>query len=206
MTKRLFWNFELHHSSEADFTELPDESSSPLRWETRYFWPETTIIGLSSLPDDCFNLALYDIKERQDTYYVLPHHHCNIKKRRNELLYKPLIEQDNGCYGFDKKINLSTQDPLALLPGTNKWPVKELLNRINCQSIPVVVNKIALIYKLNTYPKIKLEFSRLVVANKLFFSLCVEGRSQQMVSTISGRLLNQQTPCDYVHFLKEALL
>lgn len=205
MNKRLFWNFELSHPSDSAFSDLLDEPPSSLRWEARYFWPETAIICLSGLNANFFNLNMYDIKERQDTYYVLDNYPLNIKQRRDELLYKPLIEQHQGCYGFAKKINLSTQNSFSPLPGADQWLTKDLLDVINQQSRTIVVKKIALIYKLDTHPKVKLEFSRLNVLGQLFFSLCVEGRSQTMVSTISQHILPHQQPSDYVHFLKDIL-
>jgi hypothetical protein len=157
------------------------------RWERRYFWPGDTIIPLHGL-DPCFrDLTLYSIKERQDTYYLLPDKRDNIKQRRGEILYKPLLQEKQFCLRFGKKILLQEQDPYQL----EKIQAKTFL-----------LKKTVLVYRFPTTPCIKLELCLLHVASCVYFSSCIEGKSQELVHTISTHLFKDTPSCDYVAFLQ----
>lgn len=200
--KRLIWNFEIDNRDGQDFPPLLPHEAEPQRWEMRFFWPSDAVIILHGLPDHFLGLAHYQSKHRQDTYYLLDQGNYNIKLRRNELLYKPLLITEQGLQGFGKKINLLDETPTALLPGTASVAAHQLIDWIHNEATLITVNKDAQIYKLDSTPTIKLELSRLQIDEQIYFSACVEGRSQQGVRLITEHILPGLTACDYVHFLK----
>lgn len=138
------------------------------------------------MDDSLLNLSRYQCKYREDFYYLLPDSHCNIKRRRDQLLYKPLLKQSNQAMGFGTKIKLDA------LPKDSS-------------AVEVPVKKEAFIYKFPTNPSVKLELARLEVLNKVYWSLCVEGKSLNLVETIAEHLLEKQVSCEYVTFLKNIL-
>lgn len=203
MNHRLVWNVEINGDLPLDFQALPQEEAEILRWEARFFWNDNSIITLYGLSNELLDLTRYQIKQRYDLYYVHPTKTFNIKERRHELLYKPLLEKNLHCLGFGKKINLLDASPEAILPGIFPATTKQLLEIAQFESKKMHVEKVALIHKFPTTPPIKLELARLIIAGNVFFSVCIEGRSQELVTILSKRLLNEPISCDYVHFLQQ---
>lgn len=202
MNKRLIWNFEIN-SDPILSLDYPSQDSDSTRWEARYFWDDKNPILLHGLADSFLNIARYTIKERNDTYFLLQERDENIKERRDTILYKPLLETRNGIQGFGKKINLLQESPSTLLTGEFPLACHELLNLIKMKGIKCTVKKTALIYKFSLLPPIKLELARLQMGKEDFFTLCIEGRSYPLVAAISTHVVKQQSPSDYVHFLKQ---
>jgi len=205
MNKRLVWNFELNNQQPLNLDILSADDSDELRWEARYFWPENSFITLYGLSDELLNFANYQVKHRQDLYYLLPDSLYNIKQRRLELLYKPLIKESIDCQGFGKKINLLEWPATDILPGTESDRASELIHKIKNNSQEIFVDKVAFIYKLKVQPTIKLELARLQIGELVCFSACIEGRSQKFVKLISKHLIGNQISCDYVRFLKQTV-
>lgn len=203
MNKRLVWNFEINDECPLDLTDISAEEPSLWRAEIRYFWEDKQSIILYGLNNDFLNLAHYKIKERQDRYYLLPNHTYNIKERRGELLYKPLMQNIGEVREFAKKINLSQHPSMVMLPGLFPLHANELLELVNRQSSQIYVEKTALIYKFATQPGVKLELSRLTIADTCYFSACLEGNSKKLITQISNHLFKDEIACDYVHFLKK---
>lgn len=203
MNKRLVWNFEICDKHPLDLANMTPEEPSLWRAEIRYFWEDTANIVLHGLSDKFLNLALYKIKERRDLYYLLPNHDYNIKERRSELLFKPLMQDSVGLQEFAKKINLSQSGPQDILPGFLPIATGKLLELVANESTRVYVEKTALIYKFATEPGIKLELARLTIADKCYFSACLEGRSKNLVTLINKQIFKDETASDYVHFLKK---
>lgn len=203
MNKRLVWNFEIADKHPLDLASMPTEEPSSWRAEIRYFWDDKATIILDGLNNGFLNLALYKIKERKDLYYLLPNHNYNIKERRGELLFKPLMQDADGLQEFAKKINLSQYATKDMLPGLLPLRTGELLNLVNAESTKIYVEKTALIYKFATEPTIKLELARLTIADKCYFSACLEGHSKNLVTLINNHLFKTETASDYVHFLKK---
>ncbi|KTC66814.1 hypothetical protein Lbir_3116 [Legionella birminghamensis] len=201
--KRLVWNFEIDSDGLIDFSALASEEPDILRWEIRYFWPADSFITLYGLGEAFLDLSRYQIKQRVDVYHLLNDGYYNIKDRRDELLYKPMIEERGGCQGFGHKINLLTQSPGELLLGEPALTVREMLSKIEQESRMIRVDKVALKYKLPLAPAIKLELAKIRIADQGFFSVCIEGRSHQLVTRVSQLLMRQHIPCDYVRFLKQ---
>lgn len=200
--KRLLWNFEIDPRHALNFSQLASYDIEDLRWEARFFWPQESIIVLHGLTEDLLKLANFKSKHRQDTYHLLHNYDYNIKLRRNELLYKPLITLQQNLGGFAKKINLLDASSEALLPGIPPILTPHLLELTQQQSTLITVNKDAHIYKFATLPAVKLELSRLEIGAQNYFSACVEGRSFPLVQHLSQQIFGDRTPCDYVHFLK----
>lgn len=197
MIERLVWNFEYSTDKLLSVSTLKEESadeSSDLKWEARFFWPQNEIITLCATDDSLLDLTQYKQKHREDTYYLVPNTNYNIKHRRNELLYKPIINQTDFATSFAPKINLS---------GASKNnPALEKIRKQTENAAIVQVIKEAFIYKFNTIPATKLELARLKVANTVYFSACIEGKSASLVQQISKHLLGGHFSCDYVTFLK----
>ncbi|MBA2711625.1 MAG: hypothetical protein H0U57_13680 [Tatlockia sp.] len=203
MNTRLVWNFEIKDQNPINFDDLKDNPEE-LRWEARYFWPRDAIIVLNGLDARFLLLSNYEVKQRKDNYSVLADLNFNLKQRLMQLFYKPLLKEVNLLHGYGKKINLTDYASELVLPGSNLRS-SELLKLLADNAQEVEVEKEALIYKLPTEPKLKLELARLEVRKKIYFSLCVEGRSQRLVESIATQLIPNQKNCDYVSFLKQVL-
>lgn len=200
MTQRLVWNFELS-ASKTPFLTKEDKKQDDLKWEWRFFWPEEEIIRLPLIDDAMLDLAHYEQKHKKDHYYLLPGEHFNIKLRRNELLYKPLLKQGKYAQGFGAKIHLEADASKNMAPSTMDECAK-IKQQINEEGVEVVVKKESFTFKLPTHPSIKLELARIEVRQQIYFSVCVEGRSHSLVETVSKALFGKQASCDYVTFLK----
>lgn len=201
MNKRLVWNFEICPASPLPEITPPEDLEDAIRWEARYFCDDHAIFPLHGLDESFLNLARYKIKERSDVYYLLPGENYNIKKRRDEISYKPLFQQTPECQGFGKKILLENSEDR--LPGVKK-PVsaKDLLQKIS-EAHAVTVEKTALIYKFGH--SLKLELARLTIKDRIYFSACVEGRSHSLVSRLSQKIFPGQNLSGYVEFLKKTV-
>lgn len=203
MMQRLVWNFSIVDENQLDIPGLPHEEQDELRWESRFFYPHDRDISLFGLTEDCLDLSVFKTKRRLDTYYLLPDSSCNIKERRGELLYKPQLGKTDFCTGFGKKINLAETATDVDLPGDPCKKAGDLLAELHQYGQQILVEKSALVYKFSTQPTIKLELARLLVNKSVYFSVCIEGRSPNLVNLIARHLIKQGDPCDYVTFLKQ---
>ncbi|VEG91842.1 hypothetical protein [Legionella spiritensis] len=206
MSTRLVWNFEIDTGSKIPFPSLPHADKESLRWESRFFWPEDTIITVHGLDETYLNLSHYESKHRSDTYYLLADYDFNLKQRRGEWLYKPLLQESESLQGFGKKINVRLLSPDTPIPAASNISAGQLLTLLEQNSRPVTVEKEALIYRFDSKPTIKMELSRLDTDLGTFFSACVEGRCASLVTQISNHLFPKQTPCGYVPFLKQEII
>lgn len=206
MNQRLVWNFEFAPKTSS----LPEEflvkkETEELKWEIRFFWPNDEAIVLNAIDNSLLDLANYHQKHRDDYYYLLPNRNYNIKRRRHELLYKPLLKKSELALGFDAKINIDYQtEPPKTIPHQDPV-VQEIVQRVGTEGVEAYVRKEAFIYKFPTHPTIKLELARLEVHNKVYFSACVEGKALELVENIAEHLLGKHISCEYVTFLKNIL-
>lgn len=176
-----------------------------LKWEIRFFWSEEQIIKLYNIDNSLLDLATYQQKHKEDYYYLLPDCNYNIKRRRDELLYKPILKQSANAIGFGRKINLEKISDCPDQEPANIRYLKKILKQTKTSGKEIPIKKEAFIYKFPTSPVIKLELARLEVNNKVFFSTCIEGRSLYLVETITEHLLDKHVSCDYVTFLKNII-
>ena len=206
MNKRLVWNFEISTDNTLKVPSLVDEADpSQKRWESRFFWPDDQVITLHGLSDHFLALSHYQIKHRQDTYYLIPYAHYNIKMRHNQLFYKPLLMKKMSAVAYGKKIVLEEQASGVQLPGCDEKDAQALIARINHQGIAIHVEKEALIYTFETTPITKLELSWLHVGNKAYLSTSIESRSLPLVKSMSQQIVGHSAGCDYVTFLRETI-
>lgn len=203
--QRLVWNFEFSSGQTIPLTTLGNYVQDKLKWEKRYFWPEDQIIRLNSIDNSLLNLANYQQKHKEDYYYLLPDSDHNIKRRRNELLYKPVIKQSGSALGFGAKINLEDTQYVSSQDNIDPMNLQDLFKKVKKKGIVVFVKKEAFVFKFPTIPTVKLELARLEVNNTVYFSACVEGRSLNLVETISELLFGNQASFEYVTFLKKIL-
>jgi hypothetical protein len=205
MNQRLVWNFEISNHPQLNFNDFSSEEDKEMKWEARFFWSTDKIITLRGLDNQFINLENYDIKHRKDQYLLLPQSHYNVKERRNKIFYKPRLNLIEGIPGYGKKIELTADNSEDSLPGTEGISALTLLNELEQVANKVSVDKIALVYRLPTSPTLKLELSRLEVEHTIYFSACIEGRSQKLVRDFAKHLLVEPIFCDYVSFLQQAL-
>lgn len=199
MNQRLVWNFEFCPATTLPLTSLGEQEKEEIKWEIRYFWPDRELIVLNTIDNALLNLGHYERKFKNDYYYLLPDNDFNIKLRRNEMQYKPLVQTINNILGFGHKVILQPhKEDKDFVPHFQK-----IINQIKTVGKGIVVNKESYIYKFHTNPPVKLELSRLEIYNTVYFSACVEGKSHFLVATISQHLLGNQVSCDYVNFLKK---
>ena len=201
MNKRLVWNFEINPSESLELGNT-QAAADDMRWESRFFWPENTIITLNGLDESFLELSRFEAKHRQDTYYLLANADYNIKVRKEQLLYKPALKKTSHATAYGKKLKLAEQKSEQLLPGTDDLSTKSLLELINKQGKQIVVEKEALLFQFGTSHTTKLELARLKLANNTYFSVSIESRSVVWIELISHHLLGDQIACDYVTFLK----
>ena len=126
----------------------------------------------------------------------------NLKTRHDHVLYKPVHKRSASALAYGKKIKLNEEPPqhrIAELPDMN---VADLLSNLSVVRHKVSVNKEALIYKITTTPGIKLEFAKLQVSDKTYFSLSIETYESSWIEPVCHHLLGKKIPCDYVTFLK----
>ena len=199
MNKRLVWNFEFCDTETTPLTGLRLDKKDLLKWEVRYFWPEKQTIVLNTIDKSLLDLLHYQRKSKQDYYYLIPGKNYNIKHRRNQLLYKPMLQQSNVALGYGRKIDLESLHEAS----HEETDLEHILHLAKEQATEIYVQKESFTFTFPTTPSIKLELARLEVHNKIYFSACIEGRSLYWVETISEALLGKQTPCDYVSFLNK---
>ena len=200
MNQRLIWNFEFTPqvaSLPAKFVikREPEE----VKWEIRFFWPNDEIIVLNTLDDSLLDITNYQQKSRDDYYYLLADDNYNIKRRRNELMYKPLLKQTPQAMAFGSKVNIDNLDKSA------DPQLKKIAQQVVQYGVEIYVKKVAFIYKFATTPTVKLELARLEAHNQTYLSACIEGKSLFLVEHIAERLLGKQDSCEYVTFLKNIL-
>ena len=204
MTQRLVWNFEFSSPKKIDLQIKETENHEDLKWEARFFWPEKEIISLSIIDDSLLDLGNYEQKHKKDHYYLIPGHNYNIKNRRNELLFKPLLKQSKYAYGFGTKINLDTPEAQTNFIQINSLDLQKIKQQALEEGTEVLVKKESFTYKFNSQPTIKLELARIEIAKQVYFSACIEGKSLNLVETITKGLLGKRISCDYVTFLKNS--
>lgn len=206
MTQRLVWNFEFSTTKTIPLTNLVTDEHDIIKWERRFFWPESEIIHLTCIDNSLLDLANYHQKHKEDYYYILPDSNLNIKLRRNELLYKPILQQTPSATGFGAKINLDAiQHDADTEEDINSDYLFSIAKEAREKGIEVFVKKEAFIYKFPSTPHIKLELARLEVKGHVYFSACIEGKSLYLVELLSDLLLGTQVSCEYVTFLKSII-
>jgi hypothetical protein len=194
MNQRLVWNFEFSESKLKGTPRFNRENKDEIKWEVRHFWPSDKIITLNPIDPELVDLSHYERKFKDDCYYLVPKKNYNIKLRHDELLYKPTVDESKLAVGFGPKVELKKTSPSK---------EKALFNEVKKNGIPITVKKEEFVFEFPTTPTVRLELSRLVIKDSVFFSLCVEGRSLVLVETISKELLQKQEPSEYVKFLKK---
>jgi hypothetical protein len=172
------------------------------KWEIRYFWPEDHIIRFYTLDNSLLDITNYQQKHKEDCYYLLPDGNYNIKLRRNQLLYKPILDRSSKAIGFGTKINLEEIDDYSLQEQGPGFNPHNLIQQVQNFGKKIHVNKTSFTYKFPTTPSVKLELAQLKVQDKVYFSACIEGKSLLLVETINKHLLDEQVSCEYVTFLK----
>lgn len=200
MSQKLIWNFEFSLANES-LAAIEETVKEKNKWETRFFWSDNECILLQAIDECLYDLSHYQYKQKTDCYYLIPNTSYNIKQRRDRLLYKPLLEQSPLAIAFAKKIDLELVDDYP-----KKYPKEVLLNILSqAQTMAnrITVSKQAYVYKLPTKPSIKLELARLEVHNQIYFSVCVEGRSRQLVEKMSKLMVGKKQSSQYISFLKE---
>ena len=209
MNTRLVWNFEITPNCQLHLPEAQVIASADTHWESRFFWSANDIIVLSGLDETFLELSRYKIKHRLDSYYLLPDADYNIKKRRDELVYKPILKRSPSAIEYGKKIKLKKDASIIELTSstltnfTSDNDHQSLVRKIAEQSLEVPVEKDALIYKFESHPSTKLEIARLIINHQVFYTLCVEAPTLFLVEEITRQLTKESPSQDYVLFLKK---
>ena len=168
---------------------------------------------LRGLEEFLLELGHFKIKQKLDTYYLVPGKEYNIKQRRDALFFKPLLYKSPVVCGFAKKIVIvsSTDTDDGPLPGLVPISLSELQQLIDTQAFAVSVKKTTLSYKFQGldggHLGAKLELVRLGLKNKHYFSASIEGRDQAQVSFLASEIFKNEAhqALDYVSFLKKTL-
>lgn len=200
MNKRFIWNFEFEQDEPIELKSIATDEHEPLRWEVRYFWPQTEIIRLRGLNEPFLKLDAYKIKEKCDRYYVLANQPFNLKKRRGMIYYKPIIKQCHKVIAYGKKIPLLPENKTLLMNmglAFDRWQ-----QAILEEALTVDITKETLTYCFSKPHKTNIEFSRIEVNEAIFLSFCVESRLKSHVIDLANHLLPNTEPLDYVSFLK----
>lgn len=204
MNQRLVWNFEINNKSELIWPSPSTPEHPQLHWEVRYFWPKDVIITLHGLSDTFLNLSLFHSKHRQDTYYLLPNSDYNLKLRHQKLSYKPLLIQQGACIAYGKKIKLEELNDNSPVPSSDET-ASTLLQRIQQQAIPMLVEKDVLIYHFQSPAPLKLELARLMIGTQHYFSASLEGNDVELLEALRQQMFGQEKSCSYMSFLHQEL-
>lgn len=205
MNQRLVWNFEFSLNMTIPLSNLVDNEHDNQKWEQRFFWSDEQVINLVAIDNTLLDITNYQQKHKEDYYYLLPDNNYNIKRRRNELLYKPLILKNGSSFGFGTKINLDDEQSLTNLPPNEHADLQNIAENARKHGVVIFVKKEEFVYKFHTVPPIKLSLDRLEVNKQIYFSVCIEGRSRALVEKVSKYLLGKQVSCEYVTFLKKIM-
>ena len=203
MNKRLVWNFECNPAHPLKLPKSDDAlPQDEMRWESRFFWQDNEPIALHGLPDYFFELSRYRIKHRDDTYHLIPNTNYNLKMRRDQLFYKPLLMTTEKAAAYGKKINLANYPLGTPLPGCQEKNVETLLQLVHNECKTIHVEKEALIYTLDSLSKSKIELAWLLVGHQSYFSVSIESYSQHWVESLATQIVRDANPNDYITFLK----
>ena len=197
MNQRLVWNFEVAPTVHSlPTTAQISKKREQGKWEVRYFWCAEDIIALTAIHSDLLSLRHYQQKYKEDDYFVLPNEPYNIKRRRGELIYKPLLTQSSMAFCFGPKITLT-------LSRTQNKKLQKILEKVMQEGLFMPVKKESFVYKFPLAIPTKLELARIEVDQRVFFSACIESRSQAIAEQLGLALVGKQDTGDYVTFLKK---
>jgi len=195
LIQRFIWNFEFKNTKKIQNISLLHSQEDSIKWEARFFWPQSQIVTLKLIDEGLLDLSLYQYKQKTDDYLLLAHTDANLKFRHDELWYKPLIKNATYALGYGTKYVIEEQN--SLMPSRQVIPKNALTS-----SPRIRIDKETLSYKFPTTPTIKLELSKIKIKKTIYFSLCVEGRSHELVEQLTGWLLGKCPSSDYPSFLK----
>ncbi len=204
MNKRLAWNFEINSDSPLTLPSRELDLCTDSHWESRFFWQEHEIITLSGLDDLFLDLSRYKIKHHSDRYYLLPNADYNIKARRDELFYKPVIKRKRAATAFGKKVKLKDQTTDILGLNGERIEPKALILLVQNQGKSIQVDKEAIIYQFPSHTKTRLELSRLTIGGRVYYSLSAESPELAIVEHLTQHIVLNQNPLEYVTFLKNS--
>lgn len=203
MNKRLVWNFELMPAPPLVLPPITKMAVTGVHWESRFFWAESAIIVLSGLEDHFLDVSNYKIKHRVDQYFLMSENTYNLKIRRDELVYKPVIQRRPSAIAYGKKIKLNEQtEPLLGENGEIIDPVR-LLRQIQLLGSSIQIEKEALMYTFQSHPKTRFELARLMMNGAVYFSLSIESPELSLVEYLTEHLMKNNVSSDYVSFLQQ---
>jgi len=177
---RFIWQFEL---TGRQWLPQGNWQKDSHKWEIRYFWPIDQIVELN-LNEQQLNWDQGECKLQRDVYWLDVNNPTNIKQRRDQLVYKPVVQQHHNRTAFDKKQRLDPDE----------------LSQSNFKTIEV--EKMALQLKIHQKPKCMLELSKIQLQNQTFSSLCIESRCGELLDNIDDHLQLSGKACDYITFLR----
>ncbi len=200
------WNFYINISDFNQSNLFSCETSEKIakedkaKWEARYFFPIETPIVLNwphSLP---FSFHFAKAKTHEDTYIIHPEHVINLKKRRSDIYYKPLIKKKQGLFYFGKKEAIDENNPIKLSQTTQLDST-----RIQNEGTLIALTKNVLKFNYDHPMRCQLEFGWFISQEKNYSTFGIESKSFETVRTLSSFILPNEKKTDYINFLKENL-
>ena len=200
------WNFHIKVSDFKQSNLFSSETSEKIakenksKWEARFFFPIETPIFLNwphSLP---FSFYFAKAKTHEDTYIIHPEQVINLKKRRTDIYYKPLIEKKQDLFYFGKKEIIDEKNPIILSQTTQLD-----ITRIQNESALIALTKNVLKFNYDHPMTCQLEFGSFTFQEKIYSTFGIESKSFEAVSTLSSFILPNEKKTDYINFLKENL-
>jgi hypothetical protein len=201
MSKRLIWNFEIARNSQIKLPQDNALKSKDRRWESRFFWPEDEPIILHGLDDGFLNISRYTIKHRADSYLILDDRNYYFKIRRQQLIYKPQLEQTKYALAYGKKISFQSINDIHL-PEGETLDLTKFIAKVKSEARTIALEKEILQYKFDLLPKVTMELARIKINNHIYFSLSIESRVLLWTEYLSQHIIIDKSPSDYVSFLK----
>lgn len=200
---RLVWNFELGTQSITDPSRqitaqlgLPEDA----RCEYRLFYPQDTVITLP-LPAEFEHFSNWDYKERRDTYYLIPAQHLNIKSRKDKLVYKPLLKEQDNILWFAPKQRLDKSDFVSTLSSIPA-DLEARLHWLEKEATTVVVEKDAFITELYQ-GQLLFEVAKLRFDKRTFYTVGLEATPSLSLSELIPLLDHRKASAQhYIAFLK----
>ena len=212
MTHHFIWGFQFNPVNPLLCKNLKQllktidyEGECRKKWESRFFWPDNSVVILNNLPPLLLQLNQYKIKSRQDSYILKGN--LNIKLRKNKVHYKALIQQQGNCYCYAKKDKIKLQKKnktklCQLIPQLSSWneelPFKQFVEQFHTI---ITLDKEILIHSLT--PTVRLEFSRIQLNNHYYLSFSLESFSRQSLEELVKLIIPMGKAQSYTDFLSK---
>lgn len=209
------WDFNLKlNRIPLDRSHFKSSYDTHCKYEQRFFWQDHHKTITCHFFDPHITQSNYSVERNKDYYLMLPNKQ-NIKIRKDKMHYKPIVSHHGSTISFAPKkkyhlikdydeisqilsIDLSA-DYLEKRHRQKSKPYRKSILKL----IPSIkVKKDRVIFEPFPFSDLNVEFSRLLIRKKTYYSCVVEASSLPLVEHIVDSLQIHQDPMSYITFLQ----